>query len=220
MVGRGGVALVSHDREPGVVGAELDRVLLGVGVVGEPRDGASLDVDTVQVVLLVALHVPGEDDEAVVAVPGEAGTDGARHLAVAHLARGARGEVHDVQLQAAGLVPVEGQLVAGPGHGRQVERRQAAQLHEREAPPTVDVVVMGPSSRMSAVRFPSQCTAGVMVQPGYAIRNGTGARARRRARAARLRESHTSPAFWEPAPLLPQAYSGESCSVAFPHRLW
>ena len=80
------VTLVGHDGQPGVVWAELDRVLLGGGVAGERDDLAAGNLDSIEVVLLVAVEVFGKDDEAVVAGPDEAGPQGARYLAVAELA--------------------------------------------------------------------------------------------------------------------------------------
>jgi hypothetical protein len=69
--------------------AELHWVLLGGGVARQLPDRARLDVDPVQVVLLVAVGVLGEDDAPPGPVPGESGLEGPRHLAVAHLPRGA-----------------------------------------------------------------------------------------------------------------------------------
>src|ERR1043165_432271 len=112
---------------------ELDRMLLGLRVVRELAHRATVHVDDVDVVLLVAAGVLAERDLAVVARPGEPGPQRARRLAVADLSHLLRSQVEDVQLHAAGLVPVEGDLITLPRHDRIEERRKLAELLERDA---------------------------------------------------------------------------------------
>src|SRR4029077_18311856 len=125
--------LVRVHGEPPVVGTELDRVLLRGGVVRELHDLPGFDLDLVQVVLLVATGVLAERDEAVVAAPREAGAHRARDLAMAHLPHVLGRKVHDVELDAPGLIPVETHLVAPPRDLRKEERGQATELLERYA---------------------------------------------------------------------------------------
>ena len=108
------MALVGEHADPLIVGAELDDELLCVRIVGELGHLRCGDVDLVEVVLLVAAGVLREHDALVVAAPGEAGAERGRDLTVADLARLFGREVHDVELHATGLVPVEGDLVALP----------------------------------------------------------------------------------------------------------
>ena len=131
-VGTFGKTLVRHDREPLVVGAELNCVLLRGGVVRELRHLARFDLDLVEVVLLVPCRVLAERDEAVVAAPSETGAHGPRHLAVTDLAHSLRRKVHHVELDAARFVPIEGDLVALPRDERKEERGQSAELLERD----------------------------------------------------------------------------------------
>ena len=83
-----------------VVRAELDGVLLGGGIVREPRHPAGLDLDLVEVVLLVAGRILAERDEAVVAAPREPCAQRPRDLPVADLTDGLRRQVHHVELDA------------------------------------------------------------------------------------------------------------------------
>src|SRR2546427_4977696 len=89
-VGTFGKTLVRHDREPLVVGAELNCVLLRGGVVRELRHPARFDLDLVEVVLLVPCRVLAERDEAVVAAPSETGAHGPRPLPGTDLAASPR----------------------------------------------------------------------------------------------------------------------------------
>src|SRR5438132_14168809 len=66
-----GKTLVRHDREPLVVGAELNCVLLRGGLVRELRNLARFDLDLVEVVLLVPCRVLAVRDEEVVYAPSE-----------------------------------------------------------------------------------------------------------------------------------------------------
>src|SRR5438045_3312541 len=83
--------------------------------------------------LLVAVAIAGEDDAAVVAVPDEAGVQRPRHLAVTHLSDFARGQIHDIQLDAPALVPVEGEALSVPRGRGEIEAGQTDQFFEWDA---------------------------------------------------------------------------------------
>ncbi len=108
-------------------------MLLGGGVARELNDLARFDLDLVKIVLLVAAGILAERDKTVVAAAGEPRAHGTRDLAVAHLAHDLRRQIHDVELDAPGLVPVEADLVALPRDLRKEERGQATELFERDA---------------------------------------------------------------------------------------
>src|SRR6185503_17261302 len=132
-IGSRGVPFVRENGEPLVIRAELPGVFLSRRIVRELCHSSRFHVDPIEIVLLGPTGILREHDAAIRPVPGEAGTQRARNLAVADLSRLPRREIHDVELHLAGLVPVEGDTVALPRNGREIERREFAELLERDA---------------------------------------------------------------------------------------